>query len=357
MQTDIEKVEIVNRLDKLESKIKGIIERLDGMKPKLYLPHSQIQDDLIQEDLERLIKEEDQSAPDKFCQPKEVHEFIMKRDAAAKDQPTSIGEAEEPEDNRPDPGVLIPFKEYEKWMTTYSGLCDSLSRYFDDDEPKHVRLFQKATDSMILSASREPEPTSTEPTRPEIIPAEPLRVAPKDYDDGFYLARKRGGVAFFYGGSTYAESTLSSIPNWLERGLLFPATPEGEAGAELRAKQGLVPYPQKSNPAKIESLISEIEKLIFEVQTETEFRSEFDFMNEKLEAIRNEVVKAGHVAPAKALTEPLEVGDRYWVCGDDGDAISLEWDDDDNDSRWLGGGRIFPFNLRGKLGAAMYKVD
>ena len=204
-------------------------------------------------------------------------------------KPISIGEAAEPEDNRPDPGVLIPFKEYEKWMTTYSGLCDSLSRYFDDDEPKHVRLFQKATDSMILSASREPEPTSTEPTRPEIIPAEPLRVAPKDYDDGFYLARKRGGVAFFYGGSTYAESTLSSIPNWLERGLLFPATPEGEAGAELRAKQGIVPYPEKSDPAKIETLISEIERMIFEVQTETEFRSEFDFMNEKLEEIRNEV--------------------------------------------------------------------
>ncbi len=74
-----------------------------------------------------------------------------------------------------------------------------------------------------------------------------------------------------------------------QAGLIFPDTPAGKLGAELRAKQGIVPYPEKSDPAKIETLISEIERMIFEVQTETEFRSEFDFMNEKLEEIRNEV--------------------------------------------------------------------
>ena len=60
------------------------------------------------------------------------------------------------------------------------------------------------------------------------------------------------------------------------------------------------------------------------------------------------------IVPAKPLTDPLGVGDQYWLCEVSRDIVCKEtWDGSHSDYVWLIDQRIFPPTPEGKLGAEL----
>lgn len=172
---------------------------------------------------------------------------------------------------------------------------DELQKLIADEVRKQLLDVKVNLDDIVNMKQPKPE---------QIEPAQPLREKPEDRPLRVWKAYQNGDVSLSYIGGkslTHQEEVLGLL---IELGRVFPNTPEGKLGAELRAKQGILPYP---------------------------------------------------IQPAKALTEEPEFGERYWLKSVSGYVVCNTWESVRYEKQLLAHGRIFPYTKAGKIGAAMFE--